>query len=85
MAEASRRRSARLAAADAAQPREALRKKNFRLLQSEIDRAMEILGTRSETETIQQALQMITLRDRLAHGVRNMRGAGLVDVFEDER
>jgi hypothetical protein len=64
---------------------ESPRKKNYRLRQSKIDRAMEILGTRTETETIEQALDLITLRDRLVRGVRNMRGAGLVDVFEHSR
>lgn len=63
---------------------EAPRKKNYRLRQSKIDRAMEILGTSTETETIEQALDMIALRDRLVAGVRNMRGAGLVDIFADE-
>ncbi len=63
---------------------EAPRKKNFRLHQSKIDRAMEILGTKTETETIEQALDMLVFRDRLVHGVRNMRGAGLEDVFADE-
>lgn len=60
------------------------RKKNFRLHQSKIDRAMEILGTRTETETIEQALDMLVFRDRLVQGVRTMRGAGLADIFEDE-
>lgn len=63
---------------------EAPRKKNYRLRQSKIDRAREILGTKTETETIEQALDMIALRDRLVAGVRSMRGAGLVDVFADE-
>lgn len=63
---------------------EAPRKKNFRLHQSKIDRAMEILGTKTETETIEQALDMLVFRDRLVQGVRNMREAGLADVFEDE-
>ena len=63
---------------------EAPRKKNFRLHQSRIDRAMEILGTRTETETIEQALDMIAFRDRLVQGVRGMRGAALADVFADE-
>lgn len=64
--------------------REAPRKKNFRLHQSKIDRAMQILGTRTETETIEQALDMLVFRDQLVQGVRNMRGAGLVDIFDDE-
>lgn len=63
---------------------EAPRKKNFRLHQSKIDRAMEILGTKTETETIEQALDMLVFRDRLVQGVRNMREAGLEDIFADE-
>jgi hypothetical protein len=45
---------------------------------------MEILGTKTETETIEQALDMLVFRDRLVRGVRNMRGAGLEDIFADE-
>lgn len=63
---------------------EAPRKKNFRLHQSKIDRAMEILGTKTETETIEQALDLLVFRDRLVEGVRNMRGAGLEDIFTEE-
>lgn len=61
------------------------RKKNHRLRQSKIDRAMAILGTRTETETIEQALDLVALRDRLVDGVRKMRGTDLVDVFEADR
>jgi hypothetical protein len=58
-------------------------KKNFRLHQSKIDRAMQLLGTRTETETIERALDMVAFRDALVEGIRAMRGAGLVDVFDD--
>jgi hypothetical protein len=60
---------------------EPLRKKNFRLKQSTIDRAMEMLGTRNETETIEQALEMVVFGRELTQGVREVRGAGLDDVF----
>jgi hypothetical protein len=60
---------------------EAPRKKNFRLHQSKIDRAMEILGTRTETETIEQALDMIVLRNKLVRGVRSMKDANLSSPF----
>jgi hypothetical protein len=76
--------SARARVARTASVPEAPRKKNFRLHQSKIDRAMEILGTKTETETIEQALDMLVFRDRLVQGVRNMRGAGLEDIFEYE-
>ena len=60
---------------------ETLRKKNYRLRQSTIDRAMKVLGTRTETETIEQALDLVVFRSELMDGVRGMRGAQLNDVF----
>jgi len=63
---------------------EALRKKNYRLRQSIIDRAMKVLGTRTETETIEQALDLVVFRSELISGVRAMRGAALQDVFGSE-
>ncbi|MFL5386744.1 MAG: hypothetical protein ACJ8GN_29990 [Longimicrobiaceae bacterium] len=57
-------------------------KKNFRLHQSKIDRAMELLGTRTETETIERALEIVAFRHALVEGTRAMRGAELNDVFE---
>lgn len=65
-------------------PPEAPRRKNMRLHQSKIDRAMRLLGTRTETETIEQALDMVAFRNALVEGIRGMRGAGLVDVYADD-
>lgn len=60
-------------------------RKNFRLHQSKIDRAREILGTRTETETIEKALDIIAFGESLRAGVDALRGAELIDVFaEDE-
>ncbi|HET6763463.1 MAG TPA: hypothetical protein VFH27_07315, partial [Longimicrobiaceae bacterium] len=59
-------------------------KKNYRLRQSIIDRAMKVLGTRTETETIEQALDLVVFRSELISGVRGMRGAALQDVFGSE-
>lgn len=56
----------------------------MRLHQSKIDRAMKLLGTRTETETIEQALDMVAFRNALVEGIRGMRGAGLVDVYADD-
>ncbi len=69
------------AAADGVEPPA---RKNFRLRQSLIDRAMKALGTRSETETIEQALELVVFRQALVDGVAAMRGAGLADVFGAE-
>ena len=60
-------------------------RKNFRLHQSTIDRAREILGTATETETVEQALELVVFGDRLLAGVDRMRGKGLVDIFADAR
>lgn len=64
--------------------REIPRRKNMRLHQSKIDRAMQLLGTRNETETIEVALDMVAFRNALVEGIRGMRGAGLVDVYAGE-
>lgn len=61
------------------------KRKNYRLHQSKIDRAREILGTRTETETIEQALDLIAFGKALRGGVDALRGAELIDIFaEDE-
>jgi hypothetical protein len=62
---------------------EAPRKKNFRLRQSVIDRAMEILGTRTETETIEQALEMLAFQQEMLDAADAMYGAGVVNVFDE--
>jgi hypothetical protein len=80
MTQAARRRSEPIAADEAELPR----KKNYRLLQSKIDRAMQILGTRTETEAIEQALDMIAFQDEMLASVDTMYGAGVVNVFDEE-
>lgn len=62
---------------------EAPRKKNIRLHQRKIDEAKAILGTETETETIETALDLVVLRDELVRGVRAMRGARLENLFDD--
>lgn len=69
------------AAADAI---ESPRKKNYRLRQSKIDRAREILGTRTETETIEQALDMIAFQSEMLDAADAMCGSGVVNVFDEE-
>jgi hypothetical protein len=61
----------------------AVARKNYRLHQAKIDRAREILGTTTETETIEQALELVAFGDRLLAGVDRMRGKRLADVFAD--
>jgi hypothetical protein len=44
---------------------------------------MRILGTRTESETIDAALDLVTFGPDPVEGIKGMRGAGLIDVFAD--
>ena len=74
---------ARYAPVDSARDAEAPKKKNLRLHQSKIDEAREVLGTRTETETIEAALDLVVFRKELTEGARAMRGAKLVNLFDE--
>jgi hypothetical protein len=83
---AKRRRSAtgsRYAVVKGERASEAPKKKNLRLHQSKIDEARAVLGTGTETETIEAALDLVVFRKELMEGVRSMRGANLVDLFDE--
>lgn len=56
-------------------------RKNYRLHQSKIDRAREILGTATETETIERALDLVAFGEELRAGVDAMRGTNLDNIF----
>jgi hypothetical protein len=60
-------------------------RKNMRLHQDLLDRARKILGTRTETETVEQALELVTFRKEVAEGIRRIAGSGsLRDVYADD-
>ncbi len=60
-------------------------RKNLRLTQAKIDRAKRILGTRTETETIEQALDLVAFREEVAEGIDRIAGTGAVrEVFRRE-
>ena len=50
-------------------------RKNLRLSQTKIDRAKKILGTATETETIEQALDLVALREEVVKGIRRIAGS----------
>jgi hypothetical protein len=61
-------------------------RKNLRLTQAKIDRAKKILGTETETETIEQALDLVAFRKEVVAGIRRIAGTGAVrDVYEAGR
>lgn len=65
--------------------REVPARKNYRLHQSKIDRARAVLGTDTETETIEQALDLVAFGERLLAGVDRMRGKKLVDIYTSKQ
>lgn len=56
-------------------------RKNFRLHQDKLDAARTVLGTETETETIERALDLIAFGDRLAKGTARARGRTWSDLF----
>jgi hypothetical protein len=59
-------------------------RKNLRLTQAKVDRARRILGTATETETIEQALDLVAFRQEVVAGVRRLAGSrSLQDVMGD--
>lgn len=55
--------------------RERTTRKSMRLSQAKLDRARRILGTKTETETVDQALDLVAFRHEVVAGVRRMAGS----------
>jgi hypothetical protein len=53
-------------------------RKNLRLTQHKIDRAKKILGTSTETETIEEALDLVAFREEVVAGIRRISGTGAI-------
>lgn len=75
------RRTARARPSAQAGPDEKPTRKNYRLHQSKLDAARKALGTTTETETIERALDLAAFGERLASGTRCARGRPWNDVF----
>lgn len=58
----------------------ARKRKNYRLPQSKLDAARRVLGTTTETETIERALDLVVFGERLASGTARARGRAWSDV-----
>lgn len=59
---------------------DARKRKNYRLQQSTLDAARRVLGTTTETETIERALELVVFGERLAAGTGRARGRPWNDV-----
>lgn len=53
-------------------------RKNLRLSPDKLARAQKILGTATETETVEQALDLVAFRQEVIDGVRRLAGSGIV-------
>jgi hypothetical protein len=60
-----------------------IRRKNVNIDQTKLDRVRKLLGTETETEAIDQALDMILFREELVQGIERIAGTGGVqNVFD---
>ena len=59
-------------------------RKNMRLRQDLIDRARRILGTKTETETVEQALELVAFREEVMEGIERIAGTDAIrDIYEE--
>lgn len=66
-------------------PAPRIRRKNVNIDQTKLDRVRKLLGTETETEAIDQALDMILFREELVQGIERIAGIGGVEnFFEDD-
>ena len=56
--------------------------KTYRLAAAKIARARKILGTESDTATIEMALDLVTFREELIEGTNAMFGADIYPIDE---
>jgi Arc/MetJ family transcription regulator len=60
-------------------PEKKVVRKNMRLRQDLIDRAKRVLGTKTETETVERALELVTFRQEVMEGIERIAGTGGVE------
>jgi hypothetical protein len=62
-----------------------IRRKNVNIDQAKLDRVRELLGSSSETEAIDQALEMLLFREELLAGVASLAGkGGVADAYSHD-
>ena len=61
-----------------------IRRKNVNVDQAKLDRAVALLGARSETDAIDQALDLVLFREELVAGIERLAGTGGVENYFDE-
>lgn len=61
-----------------------IRRKNLNIDQDKLDRVVELLGVSTETEAVDQALEMLLFREELIAGVDRIAGTGGVENYFDD-
>lgn len=65
-------------------PAPRIRRKNLNVDQEKLDRVVALLGARTETDAIDQALDLLLFREELVAGIGRIAGSGGVENFFDE-
>ena len=69
----------------AGKPKTVRTRKNLRLDQEKLNRARRLLQARTETETVDRALDLVIFRQEAIQGLRRLAGRGGVRrAFEDD-
>ena len=58
-------------------------RKNVRLTQRKIDEAKKILGTETETETIERALDLVVFGEEVVAGLERISGTGAIEDIHE--
>ena len=62
-----------------------LRRKNLNIDQKKLNQVRSLLGARTETEAVDQALDLVLLRQEVVRGIRRIAGSGGVEnVFDGD-
>ena len=60
----------------------AVKRKNYYLDEKTIKQAQQILGTKTETETVQKALELVVNEARLAQALKNLLKKGKGHIYD---
>ena len=62
-----------------------MRRKNLNIDQKKLNQVRSLLGARTETEAVDQALDLVLLRQEVVRGIRRIAGSGGVEnVFDGD-
>jgi hypothetical protein len=64
---------------------ERLVRRSIRISQDNLDRARKVLGTRTDAETVDAALDLVVFRDEVLKGVRRIAGSNSMrDIYAED-